>query len=214
MIDPTDQIDSIDGDWLIDAEFMPMIRRVARLDSTVLVRFRAQNGIQTAFAVLPSGALASRSVAVGGTRRFDATFAAEDLTASTDAQLSPIRRDEAWRGALPPTRGWTVLERVPEPVIRDLVAQGALAHVDAAQLGLGARAAQDLLDVAVLTVHADAFAAVGARVTNRVLSAVTAMGFLPSEGHVSVAINGRWTRVAARYGSVFSEDPRAGLGLL
>lgn len=51
-----------------------------------------------------------------------------------------------------------------------------------------------------------------AEVTLRTLSALTRMGFLARDSCAHVDTAGRWTRVAATYGSVFTE--RAGLGLL
>lgn len=53
-----------------------------------------------------------------------------------------------------------------------------------------------------------------ARITNRSLSALVSMAFLPSGGAASVAVAGRWTRVAAAFGSVWTEDATAGFGLL
>jgi hypothetical protein len=40
------------------------------------------------------------------------------------------------------------------------------------------------------------------------------MGFLPRGSHVAVDTSGRWTRVAAEYGSVYAERPGRGLQLL
>jgi hypothetical protein len=40
------------------------------------------------------------------------------------------------------------------------------------------------------------------------------MGFLPRGSHVHVDVSGRWTRVAAAYGTVYAERPGTGLGVL
>ena len=73
--------------------------------------------------------------------------------------------------------------------------------------------ADALLDSVVLTVSADA-GELSAPVTLRVLSALTRMGFLPRGSHVAVDTSGRWTRVAAEYGSVYAERPGLALHLL
>ena len=76
---------------------------------------------------------------------------------------------------------------------------------------MGARAADTLLDHPVLTVSDGTSTA---EVTNRSLSALVAMGFLPVDGHVVVSINRGWTRIAAEFGSTYVEPSRGGLSLL
>ena len=95
--------------------------------------------------------------------------------------------------------------------MHDLVQAGARAHADAAEQGLGARAADALLDRPVLTVSDGTSSA---QITNRSLSALIAMGFLPSDGHIVVSTNRGWTRVAAEFGSAFVEPRQGGLVLL
>lgn len=153
---------------------------------------------------------------------------------TVEALELPERRDGDWRGALPPAHGWTVLDTVPEPVVSALVADGITAHRQVERLALGASAAQQLLDQSVLTVSSSQHTsssrhtssggltsgrrqtdrALVAQLTNRSLSALVAMAFLPPGGSATVAVSGRWTRVAAAFGSVWAENASAGLTLL
>ena len=77
--------------------------------------------------------------------------------------------------------------------------------------GTAPRTEQALLDAVVLsaddgTEHAD--------VTLRMAAALTRMGFLPRDSEVAVDVAGRWTRLAAAYGSVYAERPGAALRLV
>jgi hypothetical protein len=106
--------------------------------------------------------------------------------------------------------------------VRDLVRAGALTLKQAADregIPAGqprAEVADALLDSIVLTVTTDDHAgpALTAEVNLRALSALTRMGFVARDSHVAVDVAGRWTRVAAAYGSVFLERAGAGLGVL
>ncbi len=212
-------------DWL---ELAPMVRRIARIDATAPVRLiDAPDRRRTAMARLPSGALVARAVgyderpgyAERRGRGLDVTARAGDLGRWLDADAdaddraaaTPERDDASWRGGRPPQGGWLRLERVPAAVVHDLVRAGARAHVDAADQGLGARAVDTLLDRPVLTVSDGTDTA---EITNRSLSALVGMGFLPENGHVVVATSRGWTRVAAEFGSAYAEPRRDGLVLL
>jgi hypothetical protein len=207
--------------WL---ELAPMVRRIARIAPTAPVRLTdSPDGRRTAMARLPSGALVARSVGHDGPPGHgqDVTAQAGDLGRWLDAAghadgdavavATPHRDDASWRGGRPPPAGWHLIERVPAEVVHDLVRAGARAHVDAAEQGMGARAADTLLDLAVLTVSDGTSTA---EVTNRSLSALVAMGFLPEDGHVVVSTNRGWTRIAAEFGSTYVEPSRGGLVLL
>lgn len=215
------------------AELLPMARRLARGDITTLIRVQARAGVLAGFAVAASNALVGRRLAAATPVELDITVLAGDLCAwmehrqgayegSMEALETLERHDGDWRGALPPARGWTVLDTVPEPVVSTLVAEGIAAHQEAENLALGASAAQQLLDQSVLTVSGGSTTSGGlqtgpalvARVTNRSLSALVSMAFLPRGGSAAVAVAGRWTRVAAAFGSVWAEDARAGFSLL
>ena len=205
-----------------------MVARIARSEASTPVRLiRQGDGRRTAMATLPSGALVERTIAAGGPGRVapgsgveadlvDVTARAGELATwfegSTPSEsVEPERVDAAWRGGRPPTGDWNRIDIIPGEVVRDLVRQGAQAHVDAADQGLGARAADALLDLVVLTVTS---ATLTASVTNRSLSALSSMGFLPVGGNVVVSISRGWTRVAAEFGSAYAEPVRHGLVLL
>ena len=138
-----------------------------------------------------------------------------------DGAQAPPGRDELWRGGLPPERGWTRVETVPDDVIRPLVRQGALTLTEAAARegvpGAQPRAevADALLDSVVLTataeVPADGRAVPPVEVSLRALSALTRMGFLPKGGHAFLDVSGRWVRVVAEFGTVYLERPGTGL---
>lgn len=202
------------------AELLPVARRAADLDPRALMRLRADASTITSYVRLPFQVLVSRSIAAVSGHQLDITLNCADLVAWLDGERTgePPAHDEQWRSGLPPTSGWVRIDRVPDDVVRGLVRQGALALKEAAQRegvpGAQPRAevADALLDSVVLTVSDDA--GTSADVTLRALSALTRMGFLPRGSHIAVAVAGRWTRVAAEYGSVYLERPGLGLGLL
>lgn len=203
------------------AELAPLVRRVVRADGAAVVRIRQAGSRVTAFAHLPTKALVARTIVSEpdpvdgdslGARRADVSVVGAHLLAWLDRSRAdpPPRADAGWLTPLPPDGGWQRVDEVPDDIVRDLVRQGAMAHVDAANLALGARAAENLLDTPVLTVSGSGHAV---ELTNRTLSALTSMGFLPRGAHIIVAVAGRWTRVAAPYGSVFVANRSGGLGL-
>ena len=203
-------------------ELAPVLRRAVTLDAAGLARLRASEHQVSVLLRLPFGVLVARTLAIErGDEPFDATVQASDLLTWLDGDDSatPARRDAEWRTGLPPARGWQRIDTVPDEVVRGLVRAGAQALTDAAgREGVpGAQprteVADALLDSVVLTVSADA-GELSAPVTLRVLSALTRMGFLPRGSHVAVDTSGRWTRVAAEYGSVYAERPGRGLQLL
>jgi hypothetical protein len=201
--------------------------RLNRIDANLAVRLRGDARHIRLLAWLPTKAL------VGVTVRSDrpaagavdmvtgAGWLAAWLAGELPAGAAPPRRDAEWLTPVPPQDGWRRLEILPGAVVRDLVRQGAAAHADAARLDLGARAADSLLDTPVVKVAA---ADSHAEITNRSLSALVAMGFLPGAGdrdsqgsddrdEVAVAVRGRWTRVSTVRGSVFAANRSDGLGL-
>lgn len=199
-------------------ELAPVLRRAVTLDPTGLARVRASEHQIAVLVRLPFGVLVARTLAAAGHGPvLDATVRAAELLAWLDADCSavPEPRDAEWRSGLPPASGWRRIETVPDDVVRGLVRAGAKTLKDTVQHaghpGAQPRAdvADALLDSVVLTVRADA-GGPSAAITLRTLSALTRMGFLPRGSHVAVDIAGRWTRVAAEYGSVYADQ---GLGL-
>lgn len=200
-------------------ELAPVLRRTVALDPAGVARVRATQQQVSVVVRLPFDVLVSRTLAADTLGPgFDVTMRADELLAWLDGERAtpPESRDADWRSSLPPARGWRRVDTVPDDVVRGLVRAGARAIEDAAvRAGVpGAQPRAQLIDAllasVVLTVTADD-GGVSAALTLRTLSALTRMGFLSRGSHVGVDVVGRWTRVAAHYGSVYSES--AGLGL-
>jgi hypothetical protein len=187
-----------------------LVRRVVPLDPAGLVRLRRNGARMAAVVKLPFAVLASRTVTLEEPGEdFDTAVRADELIAWLDGERDepPVAHDAQWRGGMPPPSGWRRIDTVPDGDVRPLVRSGALAMQGAAHHeGAHQRAevAETLLDSVVLTV-ADASESV--RITLRMLSAVTRLGFLPRGSHVAVDVSGRWIRLAAAYGSVYAERP-------
>jgi hypothetical protein len=206
------------------AGLAPLSRRLAALDPGGLLRIRLAVGAAAAYAMLPFGVLVGRTVRVAWDGpRIDCAVRARDLTSWIDGEAGgpPHRRDAEWRGALPPSAGWQRVERVPDSVVRDVVRRGASTFREAAEregVAGGLRGAQPraevadaLLDSVVLTATEGRL---HAEVTLRTVSALTRMGFLPRDSHVAIDVCGRWSRLAAEYGSVYAERPGMALGIV
>ena len=203
-------------------DLAPLLRRATALDANSLVRLRSSGERLSALVWLPFGILAARTIEMtslgsGAGTGGDVCFRASDLLAWIDdpAAPEPAARDADWRGAVPPSTGWRRIDTVPDSEVRPIVRAGASTLQEAAARegvpGAQPRAevAEALLDAVVLTVEDGTRRPV--EITLRTLSAVTRLGFLPQGSYVAVDVSGRWTRVAAAYGSVFHE--RAGLTL-
>jgi hypothetical protein len=225
------------------AELAPLLRRAVSLDPVALVRVRIVDDAVSALVRLPFGVLVGRRIPVGGTAgstaAHDGAYGAAALLAWLDgAETPPSARDAEWRGGVPPTTGWQRVETVPDDVIRGLVRAGASTLSEAAvregHPGAEPRAevADALLDSVVLTVSVDpvsvdpvsvgpasAEAAGPAQrapieINLRLLSALVRMGFLARESHLAIDSAGRWIRLAASYGSAYTERPGLGLGVV
>jgi hypothetical protein len=200
-------------------ELVPVLRRAVTLEPDGIARLRLNAARATVFVRLPFGVLVSRAVTYDGPHDIDTSVRSAELLEWLDGARSsePESRDAQWRTGLPPVTGWQRIDAVPDDVVRDLVRQGALALKDAAaregvpEAQPRAEVADALLDSVVLTVSSDGPLSAG--VTLRVLSSLTRMGFLPRGSHIAVAVSGRWTRVAAEYGSVYTERPGFSLNL-
>jgi hypothetical protein len=202
------------------AGLAPLARRVAGLDPWGLLRIRLGGRVAAAYALLPFGVLVGRTVRVDPAGvSIECVVRAHELISWLDGEAGepPRRRDMKWRGALPPALGWRRIETVPDGVVRDVVRKGAATFRQAAAregvLGAQPRAevADALLDSVVLSategdLHAE--------VTLRAMSALTRMGFLPRGSYVAIDVCGRWSRLAAEYGSVYTERPGTALGIV
>lgn len=197
------------------ADLAPVLRRAVAADPASLARVRAGGGRAAVLVRLPFGALVARTVRVAADlpEPVDVTVRADELLAWLDGQPAPTVRDTDWRWGSPPVAGWRRVDTVPGEVVHDLVRRGAHALEQAQPDGHRQQYADTLLDSVVLTVASDD-ATTHAEVSLRTLSALTRMGFLPRDSHVAVDVAGRWTRVAAAYGSVYAERVGAALSLL
>ena len=201
-------------------ELAPALRRAVALDPGSLVRIVVAAPTVSALVRLPFGVLVSRAVQSEQAQQApsDTTVSAVELLSWLDAERPdpPISRDAEWRTGLPPRVGWQRVDTVPDEVVRGLVRSGAQALKQAAEReGVPnaqprAEVADALLDSVVLTVEEGGRSV---QLTLRTLSALTRMGFLPRDSHIAVDVAGRWTRIAAAYGSVYAERPGSGLGL-
>lgn len=214
------------GLWLSDAahreDLATFVERAQRLDDAAVIRLRARaEGRVVAWAATGFDVLASRVVA-GTVRPADICAGADELSRGLAAmdrsgRLDPgFPMDSAWRGALPPDKGFTHLDDVPARVMLDLAQRGvALAKEHGSQHGPPV----SLLDQEVVRVSGNGMS-VG--IPMRCVFALTAMGFLPQSrtaGHtddvnvdpstvaadeiVRVRVLPTWLRIDARFGSVY-----------
>jgi hypothetical protein len=210
------------------ADLGAFLGRLVRLDPAALVRIRvaaARPGYLAAYARLPFDVLVGRSVRGTLDGDPDQTVSAADLAAGlptapagTGAAVAevvvPARRDQAWRGPLPPADAWRRLDTVPVGTVRRLVSAGVAAFREAQErVGdprAGQAAAQALLDHETLTVSDGDRDAV---LPLRVLHAAWRMGFLGErdDADCAVSVAGRWVRLAAPFGSAYRDS--GGLGL-
>jgi hypothetical protein len=202
------------------ASVAPLARRVAALDPRGLLRIRLGGGVAAAYSRLPFGVLVGRAVSVDLSGvAVECVVRAWELIRWLDSEVDepPQRRDMEWRGALPPALGWQRVDTVPDGVVRDVVRKGATTFRQAAARegvpGAQPRAevADALLDSVVLSATEGGL---HAEITLRALSALTRMGFLPRGSYVAVDVCGRWSRLAAEYGSVYAERPGMALGVV
>ena len=202
------------------AGIAPLARRLVTLDPRGLLRIRLGGTVAAAYARLPFGVLVGRTVSIDRAgARLEWVVRADELLSWLDGEIAepPRRRDMEWRGALPPAVGWRRIETVPDEVIRDVVRKGAATFRQAAARegvpGSQPRAevADALLDSIVLSVTEGGL---HAEITLRAMSAVTRMGFLPRGSYAAVDVCGRWSRLAAEYGSVYAELPGMALGIV
>jgi hypothetical protein len=217
---PAGSLDAVSRELL--AELAPVARRAVTLDPAALARIRFGPGSVSILALLPFDVLVARTITAPAPESDDA--AAVDVTVRADEFLAwldgerttaPAARDDQWRTGLPPERGWRRVETVPDEAIRAVVRQGAIALKDAGQgstYGAATQAMTDaMLDSVVLTATKPDELALRADVALRTLTALTRMGFLARDSYAHVDVCGRWTRVAAAYGTVYAAS--AGLTL-
>lgn len=196
-----------------------MLQRFTRTSPDGLVRVSSvRDGVVEVFIQTPFSTLASRRTA-GTVSRSGAVARAADLLAamgspdSVSASLTAC--DFAWAGALPPVAGFQLIDEIPVAVAQDLATHGqALARQFSGPLGPPA----SLLDQTVLTVANEATSS-HAEISMREIFTCTSLGFIPAmfaedtsvPRHLRVSQCGRWVRIDAPFGSVYSSS---GLSLL
>lgn len=136
----------------------------------------------------------------------------------------------AWQGALPPADGFTHLDDVPARELVALARSGAeVARTESGALGM----ASSLLDQTVIEVSAHDAGATSevAKVSMRAVFSLTAMGFIrdaagreisetspldaiAADEPVRIRVSSSWTRVDARFGSVYQRRAVLNLGVV
>jgi hypothetical protein len=201
------------------------LARVVRFDPASVVRLQNTDRAVILWSRLPFGVLVSRSVpgVVPGDVPGDVTVRADALLRSleTGGPLPPSR-DADWRWPLPPATVRTV-ERLPAAEVTRVSAAAADTIRTASAEGVGGRAVGSrairdaLLDHVPIVVETDD----GERfhVPQRLVQAITRMGFVPSAAAVGsaggsaedmtveVRVGGPWVGLAAPFGSAWYRPP-------
>ncbi|MDQ1646327.1 MAG: hypothetical protein QOJ50_2511 [Cryptosporangiaceae bacterium] len=173
--------------------------RVVRLDPAALVRLRSSGGALTLWSWLPLDTLAARTVRGAG--EGDVTVPAKALLDALTAGASalPPRRDEGWRGAIPPDTPAEQLDAVPAEVVNGLLASAEKAFREASSGGDPQVVGDALLDQEVLQVTGGAHT-VG--IPLRALLSCARMGFL-GDDPIRVVVAGGWVGIRASFGVVY-----------
>jgi len=189
------------------------LARLVRLDPAALVRLRPLDaGRAEMWAMLPFGVLVMRTLGVPVDA--DATVEARALLDGVRDGFPgpPRRRDEAWRWALPPSRG-RVVETVPAAEIVRVATAASSTLREAAGGGIGGRPVGErilrdaLLDHVPIVVTGPPGERVD--VPQRLVQAIVRMGFLGrsdatlGEESIAVRVAGTWIGLAAPYGSAW-----------
>jgi hypothetical protein len=209
------------GLWLDDAahreDLATFVDRAVRLEDASVVRLRQRgDGEVVAWVATGFDVLACRVVR-GRVSPADMSVGADALVRALPAMdrsgfVEPgFAMDSAWRGMLPPEKGFVHLDDVPARVVLDLAQRG----VDLAkEFGSAHGPPASLLDQEVVAVSAGD-TSVG--IPMRCVFALTAMGFLPqaktadqfapesvtADEVVRVRVLPTWLRVDARFGTVY-----------
>lgn len=205
------------GDLAVFAE------RARRLDPAAVIRFRRRGDdrlvawVATGFDVLAARVLGGRCRPADLCAAADAVSSGLPGAGDDGFVATGFSMDSAWRGALPPERGFAHLDDVPVAVFVDLAQRGAeLAREQGAAGPPTSLLDQDVLSLSgastesigasAETSEASADSAEGIGVPMRCVFALTGMGFLPParDGEVvRVRATPTWLRIDARFGSVY-----------
>ncbi|MEZ5211934.1 hypothetical protein [Gordonia sp. (in: high G+C Gram-positive bacteria)] len=208
------------------------VARAARLDDSGVIRLKQRGDGRT-------GLWTRTGFDVLATRSVFGTVEPSDVVADVAAMAASLAGDDepvalgfalpaAWRGALPAPDGYTHLDDVPARELIALARKGTrVARDESGALG----PASSLLDQEVITVTSDAQPEASAGLTMRAVFALTAMGFVrDAAGHeitedspldaiaagepVRVRTSPSWTRIDARFGSVYQRSATLGVSVL
>lgn len=195
VLTPGDQVDRDDA--------TAFTGRVARWDTSGLIRLKADDGTVRMWAATPFDALVTRAIH-GVLIPKDVTVHAGNLLAglavSTASDVDPGPSvDAAWRSQLPPRGGWVFVDDVPAAVLAALAEEGATGARE--RPGPAGAASTALLDTEVLTVSG---AGMRVALSLRMVFALSGMGFAPvaPDEVVRVSATDSWARIDARYGAV------------
>ncbi len=177
--------------------------RVARWDTSGLIRLRGDGDTVRMWAGTPFDALVTRAIQ-GVVTPADVTVYAGNLLSglaiATAQDVDPGQpADAAWRSQLPPKGGWVAVDEVPATVLAALAEEGATGARD--RPGPAGAASTALLDTEVLTVSGAGMRVV---LSLRMVFALSGMGFAPAtpDEVVRISATDSWARIDARYGAV------------
>jgi hypothetical protein len=177
--------------------------RVARWDTSGLIRLRGAGDTVRLWAGTPFDALVTRAIR-GVVTPADVTVYAGNLLSglaiATAEDVDPGQHaDAAWRSQLPPPTGWVAVDEVPATVLAALAEEGATGARD--RPGPAGAASTALLDTEVLTVSGAGMRVV---LSLRMVFALSGMGFAPAtpDEVVRISATDSWARIDARYGAV------------
>lgn len=214
MPDPAETLQLTGGGPALQA----LLARAAGMDTQAAVRIRQlADGALDVFVTTPFEVIAARR-AQGSVSRDGAAVSAAALVsalaendsargASTDnpvdLPLGPAL-DAAWPGALPPAKGFELLDTLPVAVVRDLSDKGQkLTREFSGPMGPPA----SLLNQTVVAVEGDQGSV---DIPMRMIFACTNLSLIPGFAapmdiprHLRVSKMGRWVRVDAPFGSVY-----------
>lgn len=177
--------------------------RVARWDSSGLIRMRSDGESVRLWAGTPFDAMVTRAVR-GSLTPSDVTVYAGNLLSALAIGTSPEvdpgpSADASWRSQLPPAGGWVQVDEIPASVLAALAEEGAVGARD--RPGPAGAASTALLDTEVLTVSGNGM---NVTLSLRIVFALAGMGFAPATPGevVRVSATDSWARIDARYGAV------------
>lgn len=184
---------------------------MVRLSSNAIVRIQV-TGHRTVVWAIVLGTLVRREFHGRLVGADDIAVSAPQFAQRVDVSVSsspyvvlPDAADADWRGTIPPSSGWRVVEDVPARSLVEAVTAAGASLNDLEDYALDA-AADSLLAKPALSIESPGERPI--ELSLRILVSLSRMGFLAgpngSEGNVArVAINGSWVIVATMQGAAY-----------